>query len=236
MRKLREKSEIWFAVLHIIAYVVLFSVADDISKSLGVEKCITLPFAAVLSAVIFVFVKKNGLMEYYGLCKGGYDLKKWLYFIPVIVFSTRNFWSGVTLNYAVLETGLYMASMLFVGFLEEVIFRGYLFKAMCKNNVRSAVIVSSVTFGLGHIVNLLNGAELLPTVMQIIYAIAIGFAFTMVFLKSGSIIPCIISHAFINSTSVFGVESDMPVRTLLNLAVAVIASAYAFYLLKAIPE
>lgn len=233
MKKLREKSEIWFAVLHIIAYVVLFSAADDISKSLEVEKCVTLPVAAVLSAVIFVFVKKNGLMEYYGLCKGSYDLKKWLYFVPVIVFSTRNFWSGVTLNYAVLETGLYMASMLFVGFLEEVIFRGYLFKAMCKNNIRSAVIVSSVTFGLGHIVNLLNGAELLPTVMQIMYAIAIGFAFTMIFLKSGSIIPCIISHAFINSTSVFGVESDMPVRILLNLAVAVIAGGYAFYLVKA---
>lgn len=233
MKKLREKSEIWFAVLHIIAYVVLFSTADDISKSLEVEKCVTLPVAAVLSAVIFVFVKKNGLMEYYGLCKGSYDLKKWLYFVPVIVFSTRNFWSGVTLNVPILETGLYMASMLFVGFLEEVIFRGYLFKAMCKNNIRSAVIVSSVTFGLGHIVNLLNGAELLPTVMQIIYAIAIGFAFTMVFLKSGSIIPCIISHAFINSTSVFGVESDMPVRILLNLAVAVIAGGYAFYLVKA---
>lgn len=233
MKKLREKSEIWFAVLHIIAYVVLFSAADDISKSLGVEKCVTLPVAAVLSAVIFVFVKKNGLMEYYGLCKGSYDLKKWLYFVPVIVFSTRNFWSGATLNVPILETGLYMASMLFVGFLEEVIFRGYLFKAMCKNNIRSAVIVSSVTFGLGHIVNLLNGAELLPTFMQIMYAIAIGFAFTMIFLKSGSIIPCIISHAFINSTSVFGVESDMPVRILLNLAVAVIAGGYAVYLVKA---
>lgn len=233
MKKLREKSEIWFAVLHIIAYVVLISAAENISGSLEVEKCVTLPVAAVLSAVIFVFVKRNGLMEYYGLCKGSYDLKKWLYFIPVIVFSTVNFWNGVTLNYTILETGLYMASMLFVGFLEEVIFRGYLFKAMCKNNVRSAVIVSSVTFGLGHIVNLLNGREFLPTLMQIMYAIAIGFAFTMIFLKSGSIIPCIISHAFVNSTSVFGVESELPVRILVSLAVAVIAGGYAFYLVKA---
>ena len=58
MKKLREKSEIWFAVLHIIAYVVLFSAADDVSKAMGVQKCITLPVCIIFSIVIFLFVKR----------------------------------------------------------------------------------------------------------------------------------------------------------------------------------
>lgn len=37
---------------------------------------------------------------------------------------------------------------------------------MEKNNVKSAIIVSSITFGIGHIVNLLNGADLIPTLFH----------------------------------------------------------------------
>ena len=48
--------------------------------------------------------------------------------------------------------------MLCVGFLEEVIFRGLLFTAIARNNIKSAVIISSVTFGIGHIINLFNGS------------------------------------------------------------------------------
>ena len=124
----------------------------------------------------------------------------------------------------------------FVGFLEEMIFRGYLFRAMYKNNVKAAIIVSGITFGMGHIVNLLNGAKLLPTLMQIVYATAIGFLFTIIFVKSGSIIPCIISHAFINLTSVIGVEPEMNIRIIFNLTLTVIAAAYAVYIFKAIPN
>ncbi|MBD5536303.1 MAG: CPBP family intramembrane metalloprotease [Lachnospiraceae bacterium] len=60
-----------------------------------------------------------------------------------------------------------------VGFIEEVIFRGFLFKALAENNVKSAVIISSVTFGLGHLVNLFNGSgmDLINNLCQICFAI-----------------------------------------------------------------
>ena len=48
--------------------------------------------------------------------------------------------------------------MLCVGFWEEVIFRGLLFQAIAKDNIKSAVIISCVTFGIGHIINLFNGS------------------------------------------------------------------------------
>lgn len=40
--------------------------------------------------------------------------------------------------------------MLCVGFLEEMIFRGLLFEAIAKENVKKAIIISSVTFGIRH--------------------------------------------------------------------------------------
>ena len=65
--------------------------------------------------------------------------------------------------------------MINVGFIEEIIFRGFLFKMMEKDNIKTAIIVSSLTFGIGHIVNLLNGADFISTVIQIFYAISICF-------------------------------------------------------------
>ena len=95
--------------------------------------------------------------------------------------------------------------MLCVGFLEELIFRGLLFNAMLKNGKNSAIIVSSVTFGVGHIINLINGsgAELLPNLLQVVYAIAVGFMFMMIYYRTKSLLPCIITHGVFNALSAF---------------------------------
>lgn len=236
MMKLREKSEIWFAVIWIIAYVVIVSICDAVSVEIGLFKSVTLAACVLLSIIIFAFVKKNGFMEYYGLCKGEYDVKKWLYFIPVVLMSTTNFWFGLQLNRSVIESILYAASMVFVGFLEEVIFRGFLFKAMSKDNMKSAIIVSSITFGMGHIVNLLNGSAFLPTMLQIIYAVAIGFMFTIIFVKSGSILPCIISHIVINTSSTFSGDRGTVEAIITCVFITVVSFGYGLYLMKKIPD
>ena len=92
--------------------------------------------------------------------------------------------------------------MLCVGFLKEIIFRGFLFVGMSKNNLRSAVIVSSITFGIGHLVNLFNGQLFFETMIQILFAIAVGFTLVILFYKGKSLIPCIIFHGLNNSLSV----------------------------------
>lgn len=89
--------------------------------------------------------------------------------------------------------------MINVGFIEEVIFRGFLFKMMAKENVKRAMIVSALTFGIGHIVNLLNGAEFVSTIMQVCYAVCLGYLFVVIFYKSKFLIPCIVIHGVINS-------------------------------------
>lgn len=67
--------------------------------------------------------------------------------------------------------------------------------------MRSAIIVSSITFGAGHIVNLLNGQPLFETTIQILFAVAVGFTLVILFYKGRSLIPCIIFHGLNNSLS-----------------------------------
>ena len=240
MKKLYVKSEIWFAVTWIIAYVILASAGDNISADLGVEKIVTLPILIALSAILYFFVKKNGLTEKYGLCKSQLPAAKMLFYIPLLVLLTANLWYGVAMNQSPLETVLYVLSMFCVGFLEEMIFRGLLFQAMAKNGVKSAIIVSSVTFGIGHIVNLVNGsgAELLPNLLQVMYAVAIGFAFVMIYCKTKSLMPCILTHSIFNGLSAFANEAAMtPQREIVSgILLAVIGGGYALYLTLAVKE
>ncbi len=205
MNKLYQKSEIWFAVLWIIVYVVGTSVADGISKTIGVTKSVTVIFHIVLCAVALIWLKKCGLFKKYGLCKTEVPVSKLLYYIPLIIVASCNLWFGVTLNLSIQETVMYVCSMICVGFLEELIFRGFLFKAMSKDSVKTAIIVSSVTFGIGHIVNLINGsgADIVSNLCQVCYAIAFGFMFVIIFYRGKSLLPCIVTHSVINALSAF---------------------------------
>lgn len=240
LKKLYEKSEIWFAVAWIITYVVFGSAGDNMSKNIGIPKIVTLPVLMILSAVLFFFVKRNGLTEKYGLCKSQISSAKMLFYFPLIVLLTANLWYGVVVNESPSEVLLYILSMFCVGFLEEMIFRGFLFKAMAENGVKSAIIVSSVTFGIGHIVNLINGSEmdLLSNILQIIYAVAIGFTFVMIYYKTKSLLPCIIAHSVFNGLSAFSNEAVMtPQRQIISgLLIAIIAGGYALYIAAFVKE
>jgi membrane protease YdiL (CAAX protease family) len=193
-----------------------------------------------MSAILYFFIRKNGLMEKYGLRKPQLPAAKMLYYIPLLLLLTANLWYGVAMNMSTLETLLYILAMFCVGFLEELIFRGLLFQAMAKDGVKSAIIVSSVTFGIGHIVNLINGsgAELLPNLLQVMYAMAIGFAFVMIYCRTKSLMPCIIVHSVFNGLSAFANEAVMtPQRQILSgVLLTVFAGGYALYLALAVKE
>ena len=234
LKNLYDKSKIWFAVAWIVAYCVLLSVGDALSALIGIEKSVTLTIGVLLSTTLLLFLNKNGLFADYGLCAPKSSAKSMLYFIPIIVMLTANLWYGVTLNYGALETAFYILAMLCVGFLEEVIFRGLLFEAMRKDSMKAAIIVSSVTFGIGHIINLINGsgADLLPNLLQVVYATAAGFMFVMMYYKSKSLLVCIAAHGLFNALSAFANEASASneMRILTATLLTVITGSYALYL------
>lgn len=233
LKKLYEKSNIWFALAWIALYCVLMSVGDVLSEAIGIQKLITLPVALLLSVILFAFLKKNNLLEEYGLCRPKIKAKTMLYYLPVLLMLSANLWYGVTLNFGIGETVLYILTMLGVGFLEEVIFRGLLFGAMKKDNLVLAVVVSSITFGMGHIINLVNGsgAELIPNLLQVVYATAAGLMFVMMYYRSKSLIVCIAAHGVFNAISAFANDNlTIEQRILSCILLSVIMEGYALYL------
>ena len=237
MTKLYKKSEITFAILWIVAYVVLSSLADQLSETLGVIKSVTAALHIAMSLILFFWIRKNKLSEKYGFCRSAVPAKRFLYYLPLIIVASTAFWGGIRLQYGFPDALLYFISMCCVGFLEEVIFRGLLFRAMEKDNLKAAIIVSALTFGLGHIVNLFNGSGRDPasSLIQIVFAVLVGFVLVLIFYYGKSLIPCIIFHSANNALKVFAAEGSMSRQTemLLNLVlIIVVLGGYALYLVK----
>ena len=232
MKKLYHKDPVWFAVLWIVIYVLAFGNADNLSEVIGVPKLLTVLMGILLSVLLWHFLCKNSLAGEYGLCRLQKRSRDFLYFLPLILISSVNFWNGLALQAEGVTILLYILSMFCVAFLEEVIFRGLLFRGLCRQNVTMAIWVSSLTFGFGHIVNLLMGEPVLPTLMQLVYASAIGFYYTAIVYVGGSLLPCILSHAFVNATSIFAPEPDTAHLILTTAIQTILGIGYGLWLLR----
>lgn len=210
MKKLYEKSEITFALVWIAIYVVVMNIAlqfcggfDNLAAKTVQQMLVPVICIAALALAATLWVTKNGLSEKYGFCSFKGSMKSFLWFLPLAVMSCTNLKNGVAFSAPMLVSLLMAVNLAVGGYVEEIIFRGFLFRAMEKDNLRTAIIVSAVTFGVGHIVNLANTADTIGVLLQICYAVVIGFLYTVIVWKGGSLWPCIASHIFVNGTSVF---------------------------------
>ena len=230
MKKLYEKNEILFAIF----WIVLYTVSMGSLRNLGDDSPYMMIGLIVISALMLLFVWKNGLLEKYGLSGWAKNNKVMLWFIPLWITASINLWGGVTPKFPMPGQLFVVVSMAFVGFAEELIFRGFLFKAMLKDgSVKTAVIVSSLTFGLGHILNLFTGHELGETLLQIVFAAAFGFMVTMAFYKSGSLLPCILTHSLVDVFAQFAALDASPLLNWIGHGtIFILAISYCLYLIK----
>ncbi len=225
MEKVFKKHETLFTIFLIIIYVVVNSYVIQNFGTLSYQSVIVNTILSILLIILIILLKR---VKFYGITKPN-NVKKFLYFIPLFIISLFNLRRGIHINNKTIEIIFHILTMINIGFLEEIIFRGFLFKMMEKDNLKSAIIVSSITFGIGHIVNILNGADLIPTLLQVCYAIAIGYMLVMIFYKSNSIIPCIIFHGIFNSLTIFAIGDSSIISSIILI---VMCLAYAIYIDK----
>ncbi|QVM85736.1 CPBP family intramembrane glutamic endopeptidase [Novosphingobium decolorationis] len=82
-----------------------------------------------------------------------------------------------------------------VGFSEEVMFRGVLFRALLENlRIWPAIIVTSVLFGAVHSLNGFNTGDWSGALLQSVAAAMSGMIFIAIVVRTGSIWPAIIYH------------------------------------------
>lgn len=229
MRKLYEKKPVLFAVLFIVLYC---AVTIPIRGEYGDGSIQSLLGLSAVAATIAVVSSLIPLWKRLGVAAKPQNVRLCLCFLPMILLATGNVWDGFVMHYNGAALWYAIGSMALVGFVEEMIFRAFLFRALLrKDGPRVAVIVSAVTFGIGHIVNLLAGIPTAENLMMVVFAVAWGFVFTMVYYKSGSLLQCILIHAVVDVLSVVSAETTWGSWLYIG-ATVVIGGAYSLYLAK----
>ena len=229
MRKLYETKPVLFAVLWIVLYCVVMA---PIRGRFGDDSVQMLLGLVAISTGLLLFISANRLQGELGFDRWIQNGRKILWLLPIWILSTGNLWSGLGLRYTGINAVMATLSFLLIGFVEETIFRGFLFNGMRRTgSIAAAIIVSAVTFGMGHIVNLLTGQATLDTLLQIVFAVAWGFLLTYAYYKGGSLIACVLIHGIIDAASVFSRDS-VAGDTVFMVATIVVSIVYCLYLAK----
>lgn len=85
------------------------------------------------------------------------------------------------------------------GFGEEIAYRGlgvanYMRTIRSENQIKTIFWLSSLFFGLIHLVNAIAGGDLFSVAIQAVYAIGVGMLFGAVYLRTGNLWPTILGH------------------------------------------
>lgn len=184
------------ALIAIFIYIALVNVGDALGEAYGLGSVIT---ALLVLALASVLVKKHARKELGLIIPSLSNLQKWVYFLPLALMVLVQWVAGLEPGIGAAGVGEAALLMLGVGFVEEVLFRGMLFQAIEKTSTtRRAVIISGVTFGLGHIVNLLRGYSASELAGQIVLAIVIGILLSLLMARTRSVVAGAVFHILFN--------------------------------------
>lgn len=176
----------------------------------------------------------------------------WLFLIPCLIIAIDNFQFSAYFNGKiylesknVVDILLFASYCLMVGLFEEFVFRGIIFSILAgvfpknKKGFLYTYVVSSVIFGLAHLLNGFSGT----TFLQVGYTVLTGGLFAFCLIKTGNILCCALVHGIYNfcgmlfdkfnaETGVLGLGSGVVFdlgTTLTMLIVSVIVGFFVLY-------
>lgn len=155
--------------------------------------------ALLISVALGILIMKKSkfkLSEYgFRMSEKGSWHKIWWYAplaaIEVLPIAVYGFGSGV-MPAQYITVGIFAIT---VGFNEEIYFRGLALKFLMGKGKKTAIIASSVIFGILHLANALNGKDTLYLVLQMLFAFLVGFVLAEIVSVARSLWPVIIWHA-----------------------------------------
>ncbi len=133
-----------------------------------------------------------------------------LFSIPCWVIAFNNFpiisfFSGnAYINEGAAAVLFYAFECLCVGFFEEIVFRGCVLMIVMQRRRHTrlelfvSILISSLIFGVVHLVNIFAGASPGAVILQVGYSSLIGAMCAVVLMKTGCIWHCVLIHAVYN--------------------------------------
>jgi uncharacterized protein len=209
---LPQRRPLLYVVLLLLAILVAYFLAGAITIRLKLSSVVMALMAdGVLALIAIILLTRHHWWHDVGFRLPSHPRSLWLFAFPClpIVLNITFFGLG---NPGIEGLLLFLAAALLVGFVEESYFRGMMLRTLLGRGPWQAVIISSLLFGMMHVLNLAGGANLAATLLQVVYAVAIGLMYAALALRTKTILPLIVTHsltdffAFIalNSTVVTG--------------------------------
>lgn len=206
MKKLFEKSPAGVILSFFVVIMALTIVVDSVFGAIFTDGNISQLVARTVLIVIMLLVNVTVFKLKFGnmLSRIGLGL---LLLLPGLSYVVLNLLSVEfdTLMKASMQAYLIaVVSTLAAVSYEEILLRGLLLNGLLKawsqkkNGILLAVIWSSLLFSSVHALNLLAGAPLDATLLQFVYATALGFLFAAVYLRTNNLLIPIIGHFVIN--------------------------------------
>lgn len=124
--------------------------------------------------------------------------KRWLWVFPALLalFGLIKFVADEPTSAGATFIAGCLTTTMLVGITEEFTFRGLLLVGGRRvfSTERVAALVAAGLFGLFHLPNIVVGAEVGPTLQQVVLTAVMGLAFYALRRVSGSLIPCMVLH------------------------------------------
>ena len=233
MLKLYTNKAVLHSLVWLALYLIINTITGNLATSLEMETHIVSALPNLLLAVIcLLYLLRTKISEKIGLfTKPSANTKTMLFYLPVIALPFLNIFYGINHKLSVIDVLALLAMYIGVGFMEEIIFRGLMFKALDEKwNRYIVVLFISLTFAIGHIVSVVAIGQSLPdTILQIINAFVVGFMFMLIILASGNLTVCVITHVLYNFFASISLINST--NTLIIYANLIITALYFVYLL-----
>lgn len=224
MRKLQDSSPTRFALVWIGIYIVAVNVGDAFGEQLQLPWLTSVALAALAALLVFLLRTDHRLGQSGIRRVEPGTLPRTLYYLPLFAMAFVQYAKGLApdLGVGTLVTAVLLVTA--VGFIEELLFRGFLLRAlMGRGNRTRAIVVSGVTFGVGHVVNLLRGYSVADQGLQLVAAVLIGTALAYCVVLTGSILPGVAFHALFNlSGTITNHSTSADLATVAVIAVGMI--------------
>ncbi|UQZ34510.1 CPBP family intramembrane metalloprotease [Paenibacillus sp. PK3_47] len=155
------------------------------------------------------------------------------YYAPLLIILLIILLKGFQ-DISISEVMYYLAFTLLVGFVEETLYRGLIFKTLLAKGVTTAVITSSILFSVTHMLNAIGGQSVPQTVLQVVYALLIGAVLVLLMLKNNNILPLIFFHFIHNFIQFVGNANSSTLSgydLLIDLLILAVLAAHCFWLI-----
>jgi len=229
MKNLRGKQKV--AIIGAILYTIIIGIGMYISFHINgisygrAEMVNTLWYIEIVLSILTIFIT----IKYFSWKEVGFvklQTKQMLWLAPSIIVLGYMCFLAFSLS---IENGLTTEQLklislvgittLFVGFSEELMFRGIVLNSFLKiqHNKTVAVIISSISFSLLHSVNMFGGLSIYQMLMQLVLTLLFGLFFALILLRIKSIIPLMIFH-WLWDFSIIGGSVISPTNEVANFA------------------